>query len=67
MTKNAEPQLSKEDKRCPYCSKPIETPHPREIIDRGWDSNLRRQYVRRRTLDFCSTICGGNYQMGCEG
>lgn len=52
---------------CPYCSKPIETAHTREIIDRGWNNIQRRQYVRTREMQFCSTQCGGYYQMGCEG
>lgn len=60
-------QLPSEKKNCPYCSKPIETAHPREIIDRGWNDRLQRQYVRRRIIDFCSPACGGYYQMGCEG
>lgn len=64
---SGEHRTSDDRKRCPYCSKWIETAVPRQIIDRGWDSNLRRQYVRTRTLEFCSQQCGGNYQMGCEG
>ena len=53
--------------KCPYCGKPIETPAVRKIIDRGWDSVWRKQYVREREMKFCSRSCGGNYQMGCEG
>lgn len=52
---------------CPYCSKPIEKPVPRRIIDRGYDPIRRKQYVREREIEFCSAQCGGNYQMGCEG
>ena len=59
--------LSSDQKRCPQCSKPIETAVPRQIIDRGWNEHLRKQYVRTRTLEFCSETCGGHYQMGCEG
>ena len=54
-------------KSCPYCSKPIKTPVARKIIDRAWDNVRRKQYVRSREIEFCSTTCGGNYQMGCEG
>lgn len=53
--------------KCPYCAKPLELPVKRTIIDRGWDSYLRRQYVRKREMEFCSSQCGGSYQMGCEG
>lgn len=52
---------------CPQCGKPIETPAPRLIRDRGYDNVRRRQYVRERTIEFCSSRCGGDYQMGCEG
>lgn len=52
---------------CPYCSKPIEIAHTREIIDRGWNNVQRRQYVRKRDMQFCSSQCGSYYQMGCEG
>lgn len=60
-------QPTKEEKRCPYCDKPIEVAHPRRIIDRAWCSIRQKQYVRERTVDFCSRDCGGYYQMGCEG
>jgi hypothetical protein len=56
-----------ESPRCLYCSKPMHTPVTRRIIDRGWDSVRRKQYVRERDMQFCSAQCGGNYQMGCEG
>lgn len=69
MNTEATPQDAKPAQKptCPYCSKPMETPVPRKIIDRGWNPVTRRQFVRERTLDFCSAECGGNYQMGCEG
>jgi len=53
--------------RCPQCGGPIETPVARRIIDRGWNPVLRKQFVRERTVEFCSGKCGGDYQMGCEG
>ncbi len=56
-----------ETPKCPQCGKPIESPVARKIIDRGWNSSTRRQYVRERNMEFCSAKCGGNYQMGCEG
>ena len=53
---------------CPSCGKPIETPVSREIRERGtYDRRSRRYTPRVYTLAFCSTTCGGNYQMGCEG
>jgi len=55
------------NKKCPQCWKLIESPVLRTIIDRGWDSISRRQYVRERTMEFCSEKCGEHYQMGCEG
>lgn len=53
--------------RCPYCDKPMDQPVTRNIIDRGWDNVRRKQYVRKRDMEFCSDQCGSNYQMGCEG
>ncbi|WP_060538594.1 hypothetical protein [Pseudomonas sp. NBRC 111125] len=53
--------------KCLYCGKPAEKVVKREIIDRSRDPHTNRPYVRTRTLDFCSTDCGGKYQMGCEG
>lgn len=52
---------------CPYCSKPIVEPVKATIIDRGWNSITRRQYVRSREMEFCSRTCASSYQMGCEG
>lgn len=54
-------------KKCPYCYKPIETPVARVIFDRGYDPHRRKQYLRERNMEFCSTTCGANYQMGSEG
>lgn len=56
-----------QEKKCPYCGKGIEAPVSKKIIDRGWDSVRRKQYVRERDIEFCSVQCGGNYQIGCEG
>ncbi|CAB3784655.1 hypothetical protein LMG28138_01852 [Pararobbsia alpina] len=53
--------------KCPYCTQAITTPHTMKIIDRAYDHVMRKQYVRTRAMDFCSSKCGGNYQMGCEG
>lgn len=51
----------KKAKRCPQCGKEITTPVSCEIIYRT-DGR-----VNRDKKEFCSTVCGGNYQMGCEG
>lgn len=53
--------------KCPYCYKPIEAAVKSEIIDRGYDNVRRKQYVRRREMEFCSAACASSYQMGCEG
>ena len=53
--------------KCPYCYQPIEAAVKAEIIDRGYDNLRRKQYVRKREMEFCSTACASNYQMGCEG
>lgn len=54
-------------KKCAYCGKPIETLTRREIFRRDRDPRTRRACVKRDIMDFCSPVCGGNYQMGCEG
>lgn len=53
--------------KCPYCCQVIESAVKARIIDRGYDNVRRKQYVRTREMDFCSTDCASNYQMGCEG
>ena len=60
-------QMQQQAAKCPYCYKPIDTAVKAQIIDRGYDDVRRKQYVRQREMDFCSTVCGSNYQMGCEG
>jgi uncharacterized protein with PIN domain len=62
-TTNPQPTVTK----CPYCDKPIEAAVKAKIIDRGYDNVRRKQYVRKRDMEFCSTACASNYQMGCEG
>lgn len=52
---------------CPQCNTPIVKPHMATIIDRAYDTRVRRQYVRQRSMTFCSDQCGGHYQCGCEG
>jgi endogenous inhibitor of DNA gyrase (YacG/DUF329 family) len=52
---------------CPQCGEPINAVHNARIWDRGWNPVERRQYVRERIMQFCSTKCAGDYQMGCEG
>jgi hypothetical protein len=52
---------------CPYCRKPIEVGVTRRIIDRAWNDVAQKQYVRTRSMIFCSETCGRHYQMGCEG
>lgn len=61
------PEAEEMKPRCPYCSKPMLTPHTGRIVDRGWDPVRKKQFVRSREMHFCSSPCAGNYQMGCEG
>lgn len=60
-------EAAQPERKCPYCSQPIITPHTSRIIDRAYNHVLRKQYARTRDMEFCSPKCGGNYQMGCEG
>ena len=53
--------------KCSYCRKPIETVHNAKIIYRGYDHITRRQCVKQEVMQFCSSKCAGDYQMGCEG
>jgi hypothetical protein len=53
--------------KCTYCYKPIEEVVKATIIDRGYDNVRRKQYVRTREMEFCSTACASNYQASCEG
>jgi uncharacterized protein with PIN domain len=55
---------TKQQERCPYCSKPIETPVVRKIIQRR---NDMPRGIWEHDVTFCSRDCGGYYQMGCEG
>jgi hypothetical protein len=61
-------KMSETAKKCPQCAEWIGGNGVKvSITDRGWDSIRRKQYVRTRELLFCSQVCGGHYQMGCEG
>lgn len=53
--------------KCPYCSKPIETPVPKKVIYIGFNQTTREKSVCEEVMEFCSSECGQNYQMGCEG
>lgn len=49
---------------CPQCGKVIDKPISRTIIQRD---NRALKGMRMNKYVFCSEICGGNYQMACEG
>jgi endogenous inhibitor of DNA gyrase (YacG/DUF329 family) len=53
--------------KCPYCGKEIVVPNSRKIISIGRDRVTGKKKVIETEMVFCSKVCGGNYQMGCEG